>query len=96
MGSGRSLRPISPLRWVKPIPPANGYAVQEGRTFGMGASMTMFFMAMQPGNGVRPFVLGSMADRLGLHSAFYAAAPCMAAKRLIGENIRGSHNKRLR
>jgi predicted MFS family arabinose efflux permease len=61
------------------IPPANAYAVQEGRTFGMGASMTMFMMAMQLGNGVGPVVLGSIADWLGLESAFYAAALCMAA-----------------
>jgi predicted MFS family arabinose efflux permease len=45
----------------------------------MGASMTMFMMAMQIGNGIGPIVLGSIADGFGLESAFYAAAICMAA-----------------
>ncbi len=61
------------------IPPANAYAVQEGRTFGMGSSMTMFMLAMQVGNGVGPVALGSLADWFGLESAFYAAAIFMAA-----------------
>jgi predicted MFS family arabinose efflux permease len=60
------------------IPPANAYVVHEGRTYGMGASMTMFMMAMQAGNGIGPVVLGSIADRLGLESAFYSAAVFMA------------------
>ncbi len=60
------------------IPPANAYVVHEGRVYGMGASMTMFMMAMQVGNGVGPVVLGSIADRLGLPSAFYAAGICAA------------------
>jgi MFS transporter, DHA1 family, multidrug resistance protein len=59
------------------IPPANAYAVQEGRSFGMGASMTMFMLAMQAGNGLGPVALGSIADRLGLESVFYTAAICM-------------------
>jgi DHA1 family multidrug resistance protein-like MFS transporter len=61
------------------IPPASAYAVQEGRTFGMGASMTMFMLAMQVGNGIGPIVLGSLADWFGLESTFYSAAICMAA-----------------
>jgi MFS transporter, DHA1 family, multidrug resistance protein len=61
------------------IPAANAYVVHEGRTYGMGASMTMFMMAMQIGNGIGPIVLGSIADGFGLESAFYAAAICMAA-----------------
>jgi DHA1 family multidrug resistance protein-like MFS transporter len=61
------------------IPPANAYAVHEGRTYGMGASMTMFMLAMQLGNGVGPVALGSLADWLGLESAFYAASIFMAA-----------------
>ena len=61
------------------IPPANAYVVHEGRTYGMGASMTMFMFAMHAGNGVGPVALGGIADWLGLESAFYAAAVCMAA-----------------
>ena len=43
----------------------------------MGASMTMFMMAMQIGTGIGPIVLGGIADVLGLESAFYSAAICM-------------------
>ncbi|MDM7995116.1 MAG: MFS transporter [Acidobacteriota bacterium] len=65
------------------IPPANAYAVHEGRTYGMGASMTMFMLAMQIGNGVGPIILGSLADRLRLESVFYAAAAFMTAGLLL-------------
>jgi len=61
------------------MPAANAYVVQEGRIYGMGASMTMFMMAMQIGTGVGPVVLGGIADWLSLESAFYSAAICMAA-----------------
>jgi len=61
------------------MPAANSYVVQEGRTYGMGASMTMFMMAMQIGTGIGPVILGGFADWLGLESAFYSAAFCMAA-----------------
>jgi MFS family permease len=61
------------------MPAANAYVVQEGRTFGMGASMTMFMMAMQIGTGIGPVILGGIADWLGLNSVFYSAAVCMAA-----------------
>jgi MFS transporter, DHA1 family, multidrug resistance protein len=61
------------------IPAANAYVVHEGRVFGMGASMTLFMLAMHVGNGVGPVVMGSIADWLGLESAFYTAAVCMAA-----------------
>jgi DHA1 family multidrug resistance protein-like MFS transporter len=61
------------------IPPANAYAVHEGRRFGMGTSMTMFMLAMQLGNGAGPVALGTLADWFGLESAFYAAAIFMAA-----------------
>jgi predicted MFS family arabinose efflux permease len=61
------------------VPAANAFVVHEGRTYGMGASMTMFMFAMHAGNGVGPVALGGIADWLGLESAFYAAAVCMAA-----------------
>lgn len=61
------------------MPAANAYVVQEGRTFGMGASMTTFMLAMNVGNGFGPVLLGSIADWFGLESAFHAAAWCMAA-----------------
>jgi DHA1 family multidrug resistance protein-like MFS transporter len=58
------------------MPAANAYVVHEGRTFGMGASMTLFMMAMQIGNGLGPILLGRIADDRGLESVFYAAALC--------------------
>jgi MFS family permease len=61
------------------VPAANAYVVNEGRIYGMGTSMTMFMLAMHVGNGIGPIALGGIADRLGLESAFYTAAVCMAA-----------------
>ena len=61
------------------IPAANAYVVHEGRTYGMGVSVTMFMLAMYVGNGIGPVLLGGIADRLGLESVFYIAAICMAA-----------------
>jgi DHA1 family multidrug resistance protein-like MFS transporter len=58
------------------MPAANAYVVHEGRTYGMGASMTLFMMAMQIGNGIGPIILGGIADNLGLESVFYTAAVC--------------------
>jgi MFS transporter, DHA1 family, multidrug resistance protein len=60
------------------VPAANACVVGEGRTYGMGASMTMYMMAMQVGNGIGPIVLGSIADWFGLQFTFYTAAICMA------------------
>lgn len=74
------------------MPAANAYVVQEGRTYGMGASMTMFMMAMQIGTGIGPVILGGIADWLGLDSVFYGAAICMAAGiSLFAWMVRNSH-----
>jgi len=55
--------------------PANtAYVVEEGRVFGMGASMALFMMAMQIGMGTGPIVLGGIVGWLGIESAFYSAA----------------------
>jgi len=56
------------------MPAATAYIVEEGRIFGMGASMALFMMAMQIGNGVGPIMLGGIVDWLGIESAFYSAA----------------------
>lgn len=73
------------------IPAANAYVVHEGRTYGMGASMTMFMMAMQTGNGIGPIFLGRIADDLGLESVFYTAALCTAlGVALFAWMVRGS------
>jgi DHA1 family multidrug resistance protein-like MFS transporter len=73
------------------MPAANAYVVQEGRTFGMGAAMTMFMLAMHTGNGVGPVALGSIADWLGLNAVFYTAAICMATGlTLFAAMVRGA------
>lgn len=55
--------------------PANtAYVVEEGRIFGMGASMALFMMAMQIGMGFGPILLGGIVDFMGIESAFYSAA----------------------
>jgi DHA1 family multidrug resistance protein-like MFS transporter len=60
------------------MPAANAYIVEEGRFFGMGASMALFMMAMQIGNGFGPIILGSIVDSMGIESAFYSAAGIIA------------------
>lgn len=60
------------------IPTATAYVVEEGRVFGMGASMALFMMAMQIGNGVGPVLLGGIVDVMGIESAFYSAAIILA------------------
>ena len=55
--------------------PANtAYVVEEGRIFGMGASMALFMMAMQIGMGFGPILLGGIVGFMGIESAFYSAA----------------------
>ncbi len=61
------------------IPAATTYMVQQGRTYGMGASLTLFMLAMQIGNGTGPIALGAVADGWGIESVFYAAALFTAA-----------------
>ena len=54
------------------MPAATAYVVEEGRTFGMGASMALFMMAMQVGNGLGPIIFGGIVDLTGIESAFYS------------------------
>jgi DHA1 family multidrug resistance protein-like MFS transporter len=60
------------------MPAATAYVVEEGRVFGMGASMALFMMAMQIGNGVGPIMLGSIVDAISIEAAFYATAVLLA------------------
>jgi len=76
------------------MPAANAYVVQEGRTYGMGTSMTTFMLAMNVGNGIGPVALGSIADWLGLDAAFHAAAVCMVIGLVIfALMVRGNDRK---
>jgi multidrug resistance protein len=56
------------------LPAATAYVVEEGRVFGMGASMALFMMAMQIGTGVGPILLGVVVDLFGIGSAFFSGA----------------------
>jgi len=51
--------------------------------YGMGASVTLFMMAMYVGNSIGPVLLGGIADRLGLESVFYTAALSIGAGVLV-------------
>jgi DHA1 family multidrug resistance protein-like MFS transporter len=73
------------------MPALNVYVVEEGRTYGMGACMTMFMLAMQTGNGIGPVILGGIADRLGLNFAFYiGGAFILAGVLYFAWSVRGS------
>jgi len=65
------------------MPAAAAYVVEEGRTYGMGASMTTLTMAAQAGNSIGPVLLGGVANVLGLESAFYFAAGFMFLGTLV-------------
>jgi predicted MFS family arabinose efflux permease len=65
------------------LPASTAYVVEEGRTYGMGTSMTMFMMAMQLGNGMGPVALGALADATNLKTIFYAAAVIMFLGMLV-------------
>jgi MFS transporter, DHA1 family, multidrug resistance protein len=76
------------------VPAANAYVVREGRTYGMGASMTLFMMAMQTGNGIGPIILGGIAGKLSLESAFFTAALCnVLGVALFAAMVGGSSRK---
>jgi predicted MFS family arabinose efflux permease len=73
------------------MPALNVYVVEEGRTYGMGACMTMFMLAMQTGNGIGPVILGGIADHLGLNSVFYIGGGAILAGVLyFAWSVRGS------
>jgi len=55
-------------------PAATAYVVEEGRIYGMGATMSLFMMAMQVGSGVGPIAIGSVIDKLGVAAGFYTGA----------------------
>jgi DHA1 family multidrug resistance protein-like MFS transporter len=55
-------------------PAATAYVVDEGRVYGMGATMALFMMAMQVGSGVGPIAIGSVIDHLGIPAGFYTGA----------------------
>ena len=55
-------------------PAASAYVVEEGRSFGMGASMALFLMAMQGGASIGPIVIGRIMDTYNTAVGFRSAA----------------------
>ena len=55
-------------------PAASAYVVEEGRSYGMGAAMSLFLMAMQAGASVGPIVIGRVMDMFDTAAGFQSAA----------------------
>lgn len=55
-------------------PAALAYVVEEGRSFGMGASMSLFLMAMQVGASFGPILIGRIMDIYTTSSGFQTSA----------------------
>ncbi len=56
------------------IPAASALAVEQGRKYGMGSSITLVSMAFSIGMVVGPIAGGAIADFAGINSAFYFGA----------------------
>lgn len=56
------------------MPAASALAVEEGRKYGMGSTMSMLFLAMSIGMAIGPIISGAVADWLGTDSVFYLGA----------------------
>ena len=55
-------------------PAAGALTVEEGRRFGMGSTMSIFFLAMSVGMAVGPMVSGGISDALSVDAVFYFGA----------------------
>ena len=55
-------------------PAASAYVVEEGRIFGMGATMSLFLMAMQAGASVGPIAIGRVIDSYNISIGFQSGA----------------------
>lgn len=56
------------------MPAASALTVDEGRKFGMGATMAMFAVAMSIGMAIGPILGGIIADYVSINSVFYLGA----------------------
>ncbi len=56
------------------MPAASALVVEEGRTYGMGSTMSVFFLAMSVGAAVGPIISGGIHDWLDINSVFYFGA----------------------
>jgi len=53
------------------MPAATALTVEEGRKFGMGATMAIMMMAMSVGMALGPTLSGVIADSVGVNAVFY-------------------------
>ena len=53
------------------MPASTALTVEEGRTFGMGSTMSMFLMAMSIGVAIGPPLSGVVADLVDVNAVFY-------------------------
>ena len=56
------------------MPAASALTVEEGRKYGMGSTMSMFFLAMGIGMAIGPILSGVIADLVNVDSVFYFGA----------------------
>ena len=56
------------------MPAAAALTVEEGRKFGMGSTMSIFFLAMSVGMAIGPIISGGIADWLNINAVFYFGA----------------------
>jgi len=56
------------------MPAASALIVEEGRKFGMGSTIAIFFVAMSIGLAIGPLVGGVITDAVNINSVFYFAA----------------------
>jgi len=56
------------------MPAATALVVEEGRTYGMGSTMSVFFVAMGVGIAVGPIISGGIHDSMGINWVFYFGA----------------------
>jgi MFS family permease len=56
------------------MPAAAALTVEEGRKYGMGSTMSIFFLAMSIGLAIGPIISGVIADFINVNSVFYFGA----------------------
>jgi DHA1 family multidrug resistance protein-like MFS transporter len=56
------------------MPAATALVVEEGRTYGMGSTMSVFFVAMGIGIATGPIISGGIHDSMGIDWVFYFGA----------------------
>jgi MFS family permease len=55
------------------MPAATALSVEEGRRFGMGSTMSIFFLAQSVGMAIGPIISGAIDDAFSINWVFYFA-----------------------